>query len=99
MWELAADIRDVLGRNADPASVRRAVLEALRPLVEAGYANIGHLTRHGRLSELTPWSLDGRSAMDELERQWIQLARDPQIGDLGWLQLTPLGETVARTFE
>ena len=79
-WELVADVRHSLGSNADHSHVRRTVVQALRPLVERGYAELGELTLVGEFSELTPWALRGKSGIDELERQWIQLGRDPEIG-------------------
>ena len=99
MWELAKHIRRKLGPSADADRVRRTVLQALRPLVEGGYAEFGQLARVDQFSELTPWSLRGKSAIDELERKWIQLGRDPEIGELAWLQLTSAGEEVARQLE
>ncbi len=74
IWELAAHVRDRLGSVADDSRVRRTVLQALRPLVEGGRAELGQLTRVGEFSELNPWSLSGKSAMDELERQWASTA-------------------------
>jgi hypothetical protein len=97
--ELVADVRYRLGPGADHSLVRRTVLQALRPLVEAGYVELGDLELVGEFSELAPWVLQGKAAVDELERRWIQLGRDPDVGELAWMQLTALGEKIAQGLE
>lgn len=99
IWELVGQVRDELGAASSPAAVRGAVLLALRPLVEGGYVQLGTLTQRGEYSDLTPWPLGGKRAIDELERMWIQLGRDPVIGELAWLQLTSNGEQLASQLE
>lgn len=99
IWELVGQARDQLGTTSSPAAVRRIVLLALRPLVEGGYIQLGTLTRRGAYSDLTPWPLVGKRAIDELERKWVQLGRDPVISELAWFQLTSSGQQLAAQIE
>ena len=96
MWELAREARELIGETSSTEAVRRTVLAWIRPLIEGGYLTVGRLVRRGRFSDLEPWSAQGRAAMRELEQRWTRLGRDPEVGELAWLQLTQSGQALAR---
>ena len=99
LWELAREARDLIGSQASTDAVRRTVLAWIQPLVEGGYVAVGELVRRGRYTDVHPWFSQGGAAMRELEQRWVRLGRDPAVGEIAWLQLTPSGETLARNME
>ena len=101
MWELAGDMRDAIGPHVDHDAVRLAVGNSIRPLVVEMLVEIGDLVSAGAGPKVrfVPWSLRGIAAMDELERQWVELGRDPEIGEIGWIRLMPRGKKIARRLE
>lgn len=79
MWKLPRRIReewpDASGREI------RAVAEiALATLVEAG-ARLGDID--WQAGEFRPWP--GGGAVDRAMEAWVRLGREPNMGDIGWL--------------
>ncbi len=91
LWELGADARDMVGADADTADILAVVLRAMKHLLERNLALVGDLRSHG----FEPWDLSHAEILDRVEQAWLAASRDPNIGEICWLTLTPLGEITA----
>lgn len=93
LWQVARETRAALGLHEADA-VRRAAIDSIRPLLEDGYVHAGNLGSDGGF---TAWRRQGRDAVARIDAAWLQLARDPNIGEIGWLFNTALGNSLARS--
>jgi hypothetical protein len=55
-------------------------LAAVRKLLSCGDVAVGDLDSNG----FTPWSMSNDDAVREIERRWIALGHEPDIGDVCW---------------
>ena len=81
IWWAAADVRERLGQDAPWDLVRATALEALAPLLQSGKLLAVDLLPGGRVA-IWPGTPDGW--LERLDREWRQLGRDPNIGDIAW---------------
>jgi hypothetical protein len=92
IWSVVREVREQEGRLADE-EVRRRVVDLVRRLSEGGYIRIGHPTAEG---DFRAWGLTASEAAERIVSQWGALRRDPDIGEICWLENTDLGDRAAR---
>ena len=92
LWEVARLVREAVRRPGEDA-VRQAAIERLRPLLEGGYMEAGDLTPDGGFAA---WSSQGKGAVDQIDKRWRRLGRDPSISEICWLNNTGRGNALAR---
>jgi hypothetical protein len=100
LWRLASEARDSTP-DASHGTLRRAIIDLIRPLLLNGLIEAGHLAGDGGF---VPWSRQGLDALNQIERSWRSLKRDPTIGygddpglpDDCWFKNTAAGDAYAR---
>lgn len=83
LWTLAREARE-LGVE-DDAEVMEFALSALSVLLERDLVIIGDLRS---TDQFTPWATDVSESVGRVRRRWIELGRDPDIGEIAWLDMT-----------
>jgi len=91
LWTVAREVREGGGRASEV--VRQQVVDLIRQLNEAGYVRVGHPTSEGTFRA---WKLSPAEAAERIGEEWSALGRDPDIGEICWLENTELGDEVAR---
>jgi hypothetical protein len=94
MPEVAWIAKDVGGAKADD-DIRRLSLDLIRELVTSGLMEIGDLPTAKGARQLSIWTGTREEWLGRLEREWLALGRNPELGDLGWLQNTLNGDEIA----
>ena len=102
LWWPAGDPGEglcILGREEAPplTVVRRKVTDAVSSHLRAGLVEIGDLDElpDGALG-FVAWGVDPETAITRVEREWDELGRLPDLGQLFWLCNTAAGDAVAR---
>jgi hypothetical protein len=92
LWEVVRTAREL---DAGPQEdVPRVVVSVIRALHERGLVRIG-CPRSGGGFE--PWPLSSEQAAARIVQEWQELGeRDPDIGEICWLENTPAGDEAAR---
>ena len=93
-WIHAAEVAFVAGKvgGAGTADRRRELsIAAITDLLSRGLIQIGMVTDSG----FQTWGLADVDAIQRAENDWRDLARDPGLGELFWLNLTPEGQRLA----
>ena len=86
---------DVLGYFEDlPESARRrSTLSAVDEMLRSGWFEAGFPTQDGKFEA---WRLSVDESVQRIADEWSALGKDPGLGDIVWLNLTPVGEMNAR---
>jgi hypothetical protein len=63
------------------------ILEMLKSLLESHQLVVGFPTPDGRGFEA--WSLSPEDAIERMAREWRELGRDPDIGEIAWFTTPP----------
>ena len=79
VWKIAWHLRRALP-DASDSEIRELALAILQGL-EASDVVVGDLSGDSGL--FTAW--EPLVSADEVERRWLELGRDPNIGEVGWL--------------
>lgn len=93
LWEFVASVREGSATGASLGAVREEVLALVGDLLEEGLVEAGFPTRDGR------FRIESSSATETVERisrEWDELGREPDVGDIIWFKLTGKGEEYAR---
>ncbi len=77
-----------------PEGVRKKTIEILRDLLEAGLIHAGFPSRDGKVFEAL--SLSASETIDRINREWDELGRPPDMGEIIWFKSTPEGKHVAQ---
>ena len=73
----------------------QATVEVVSQLLRDGLMEVGDVLID---KGFVPWTVGIESALMEIQRRWRALEEDhPRLGDVCWLNLTPLGEEAAQT--
>jgi hypothetical protein len=90
-WLMALDVAWVaksMGGARNANAIRELSMRLIRELIVRELAIVGDVDEHG----FQPWSLDISETLDQIGRRWASLSREPTLGDVCWLDLTPKGE-------
>jgi hypothetical protein len=79
LWLIVAELRDRSGGAIDD----RGILDILYGLLKEGQIQAGFPTHDGRGFE--PWPSSPEETISRIEREWRQLGREPDIGEIVWL--------------
>jgi len=93
LWEWVDKVRSRCPDLEDDA-VRTKVLELAGELMHQNAIRAGALTRDGGFDA---WELTPAEALERIEREWIELGRDPNIPDICWFINTEHGDALAST--
>jgi len=93
LWRFARAIRD-RDPDATTDAVRSASVLMARNLVVGGYMRPGHLTKDP--PGFSEWTEGPEESVDRIDREWRDLARDPNIPDICWFTNTEKGNRAAR---
>ena len=91
LWEWVSEVRDRWPDLEDDA-VRAKVLELVGELMRRNAIQAGPLYVKGGFDA---WELTPAEALERIEREWIELGRDPNIADICWFNNTELGDALA----
>ena len=69
-------------------AIRELSMELIRELVVRELATVGDVDECG----FQPWDLDISETLEQVGKRWASLSREPTLGDVCWLNLTPKGE-------
>jgi hypothetical protein len=77
--------------GVEPTRIQEITLELVQRMLAAGF-QVGQLSSDGRT--LVPWP-DQRPSevIDQIKNEWNSLGREPNIGDIGWFDCTPLSDS------
>lgn len=86
LWQLVRAVKDNLEQDESPA-VQQLSLDLLKRILAAGF-RVGDLSATGRVLE--PWP-DQRPdhVVARIRSEWDSLGREPNIGDIAWLDYKP----------
>lgn len=95
LWEFVFSVRDESDIE-DAGEIRRRTLGLARGLLDEGLAKPGFPTSDGRFEVIEASAED---IIVRISREWDELGREPDIGDIIWFRLTDEGRKVARDVE
>ena len=81
LWEIVDAVRVDLG-SRDTCETRGLTLRLVRSLLSERGMQAGHPTPDGR--HFVAWDLSPDQAVDQIEREWLALGREPGIGEVAW---------------
>lgn len=82
---------------SDESNIMRLALEVIRELLEAEYLYAGDaVTSAAGSYTVRSWGLDPLDALSRIEKKWLELGRQPDLGDVVWFELTDRGKEQAR---
>ena len=81
LWSMVLSARQILG--VGPGEAQGLVLSVLADLVGHSEAVLGFPTRDG--TGFVAWATSPDVAVERIEREWSQLGRDPDLGEIAWL--------------
>lgn len=84
LWEVVRSVQDDVP-DADAATVRQISLEIVDELLASGDWEAGFPAEDGRSFEA--WTLAPGAASERIRGEWEQLGREPNIGEIAWLNL------------
>jgi hypothetical protein len=82
---------------SDESRMMRSSLDAIRELLDAEYLYVGDAITDATGSyTVRSWELGPRDALLRIEKKWLGLGRQPDLGDVVWFELTDQGKSQAR---
>ena len=96
LWQIIKKIR--LNRtDKNQKEVQSITLDAIREILETGFMQIGMFEYVDEKSlEYQVWNLDINTCIQRVEKEWNELGREPNIGEVAWLVTTEKGEKEAK---
>lgn len=92
LWEFTAFVRRSLSTDNEVA-IRSTVLALATELLERGVMVTGFPTTEG---DFEPEDSELGETVERIEREWRELGRMPDVGEIIWFDLTESGEHYAR---
>lgn len=92
LWEFVAAITDEIPSGDEPA-IKRGVITMAEDLLERGLMVAGFPDRRGGFGVAGE---DSSGIASRIDREWDELGRPPDIGEVIWFNLTEQGERYAR---
>jgi|ERR1022692_405323 hypothetical protein len=96
LGEMAWVARRHLGGSPSEAEIIQATTEAIGELLSSGYAIMGDVVKDDGLLCVRSWELSATDTIKRIEDEWRVLGRLPNLGEVGWLELTDAGRAEAR---
>lgn len=93
LWELVRLVREREGQEAQDSVVRELVLDLITQLLDDEEIVVGALIEG---AGFRPWDSASAEAIDRIRASWDSLGRDPNIGEICWIQNTEDGDQFAR---
>jgi hypothetical protein len=81
LWEIVDAVRLDLGTTTAP-EVRAVTLRLVHRLLSERQMQVGHPAPDGR--HFISWGLSPDQAVSRIEKEWSNLGREPNIGELAW---------------
>ncbi|MGB3511452.1 MAG: hypothetical protein WBA93_19890 [Microcoleaceae cyanobacterium] len=95
LWEIIYKF-ELKFPQTNPQEIRLMALETTREILETGFMEIGMFEYVDKNNlEYQIWNLDIDSIINRIEREWDELGRIPNIGDIAWLITTKKGKKEA----
>ncbi len=79
LWLIIARLRNHFGIT-DPAVIRTRTLDCVRELLESSEVVAGYYKVDG--SGVSPWNMPIPKIVSRIDREWDELGREPNIGDI-----------------
>jgi hypothetical protein len=76
----------------DEKRIKERALEIIGKVVREGLMTIGDLTKNGFIQ----WDIPIEDSIRKAEDRWNSLGRNPELGEVCWLQNTEKGYSIAR---
>jgi hypothetical protein len=96
LGEMAWVARRHLGGSPSEPDVIRVTTEVISELLDSGYAIMGDVVKDEGLLCVCSWELSTADTVKRIEDEWRALGGPPNLGDVGWLELTDAGRAEAR---
>jgi hypothetical protein len=93
LWEIVRLVRERESGDINDLDVKSLVIGLLTQLLDNDEVQVGSLINGG---EFSSWPSSKEEAMRDIITAWENLGRDPNIGEVCWLQNTELGDRLAR---
>jgi len=90
IWHIKHDLKE-----EDSENIRAISVALIREFLELGLIKAGNPRITG---EFVEWQLDPEGIVERLEREWNELGREPNIGDIVWFTSTKAGDAKVREF-
>lgn len=81
LWSIIWQFREI-HHATDPLEIRRATLQVVEKLLEAGLIRAG--TFHD--GEFQAWDLSSQEILNYIEDMWQERGKEPNIGDIVWFE-------------
>ena len=84
LWRLVRAVQEDLAVG-EPEQVRAATLKLVHALLEQPGMQIGIPAPDG--ISFVPWNVNPDVAANEVGKRWLELGRNPDIGEIAWFNL------------
>jgi hypothetical protein len=98
-----ASVAITVGGAVTPEDVLDLSLRTIREVLQRGLMRIGDAVGGGqdhdfssRKVTFVPWSLPIDMCLNRLENEWKSLGRNPELGEICWLENTSEGSRIAQ---
>lgn len=95
LWEFVVAITREIPSGDEPA-VKRGVITMAEDLLERGLMVAGFPDERGNFDAVGE---DATGIASRIDREWEELGRPPDIGEIVWFDLTESGERYARELD
>lgn len=100
LWWIAGTVHSLTGIPRDTPELIDPTLNAIRDLLEAGYAYVGDAVQDEKgLASVRAWDLSPKEAEAKIRERWSELDQPLNIGDVAWLELTETGRQEAERLD
>ncbi len=97
LWVVVSYVSDdAFSDDSMPEWVRQKTLEVIRFLLQKGLIEAGNFEHEDSGGyRFQPMLLPVDKVINYIEREWDELGRAPNIGDICWFRATPAGKKLA----
>jgi len=88
LWSLIWTIENEM-RETDPQRIRALTISLITELLKQGLIKAGMPNAHGEFEE---WRASPDEIVKRIEKEWDQLGREPNLGDVVWFTTTKKGD-------
>ncbi len=95
LWSVIVEIEDY-NPKLDTVSIKNQCLKLIRELLNDNLIEVGTFNSK---SQFEIWQMSNTEIISRIEKEWNQLNREPNIGDIAWFISTKKGELESKSLE
>ncbi|PPT09009.1 hypothetical protein CKA32_005879 [Geitlerinema sp. FC II] len=95
LWLIIGEVKE-LYPNKNDSEIRIKTLKSIQNMLEQGLIEVGtYEFSDDKTLEFKTWGLDINNIIQRIDREWNQLQREPNIGDICYVITSPKGKQEA----